>query len=193
MLLLPLDLIQKVMFLSRKQLYTSFTRMIFHQQFIKLAKPSLYGNMLQFQLYHTSNNDPKSDKSNKTEHDDDNNDDEDADDHKQLKKLSWREKFKFLIKKYGKLAIITHFGVYFATLLVTFLSLNYIPIMRRYAGEFIEIVNKYLHLSIQNTSSGSSAKANLALTYVLVKFTEPIRLIATIYITRLLYRISRRK
>ncbi len=187
---IPLDLIQKIMLLSKKQLYTSIRRTILQNKFFSVPHFSFpaFPTQPKLQQYHTD----KSDENRKPDKQDDESDDDD--DHKQLKKLGWKEKFKYIFKKYGKLAIVAHFGVYFATLLLTFLSLNYIPVMRSYAGKFIDLVNKYLHLSISNTATGgSSTKANLALTYVMVKFTEPIRLVVTIYITRALYRLSRRK
>ncbi|KYQ89768.1 hypothetical protein DLAC_09737 [Tieghemostelium lacteum] len=114
-----------------------------------------------------------------------NNNKNETDDHdeekmqEELKKLSMTQKIKFILKRYGKLALIVHFSIYFATLGGFTLLLS--------AGVDPKEILDFLHLPQTQTTENLGV---FAIAFILTKISSlirtPITIITVPFLARLL-------
>ncbi|KAM9994995.1 hypothetical protein ACTFIY_001191 [Dictyostelium cf. discoideum] len=131
-------------------------------------------------------NSPKQEKDNEKENEKDNkkeNDDDDdgIDEKEKLKKLSTGEKIKYMFSKYGKLALIVHFGIYFATMGSFYVLFS--------SGVDINSALDFLHIprNAVNPSLGAFAVA-FACTKISTVVRTPLTLITVPLLARYLSR-----
>ncbi|KAM9993751.1 hypothetical protein ACTFIZ_011710 [Dictyostelium cf. discoideum] len=138
----------------------------------------------------SSSNSPKQEKDNEKENNNKNNDDNDDDDDginekEKLKKLSTGEKIKYMFTKYGKLALIVHFGIYFATMGSFYVLFS--------SGVDINNALDFLHIprNAVNPSLGAFAVA-FACTKISTVVRTPLTLIIVPLLARYLSRAGKK-
>jgi hypothetical protein len=101
-----------------------------------------------------------------------------------LNTTSYKEKLKFLLKKYGWFLILTHFSIYFTVLGGMYLAvaqgIDMVGLLRKIG------VDKWIDISKLD-----SAASKLVLAFLLTKLTGPIRIPITITLTPLVARTFR--
>ncbi|KAN0019127.1 hypothetical protein ACTFIU_002329 [Dictyostelium citrinum] len=133
----------------------------------------------------SQSNSPKQEKENEKEKKEKDDDDDGIDEKEKLKKLSTGEKIKYMFKKYGKLALIVHFGIYFATMGGFYLLFS--------SGVDINNVLDFLHIprNAVNPSLGAFAVA-FACTKISTVVRTPITLITVPLLARYLSRAGKK-
>ncbi|KAN0038214.1 hypothetical protein ACTA71_000386 [Dictyostelium dimigraforme] len=158
--------------LNNKQLF-SFSSIL------PMVSNSLKSNIRSF----SSSNVPKQEKEKENEKEKKEKDDDDdgIDEKEKLKQLSTGEKIKYMFKKYGKLALIVHFGIYFATMGGFYILFS--------SGVDINNVLDFLHIprNAVNPSLGAFAVA-FACTKISTVVRTPITLITVPLLARYLSR-----
>ncbi|EAL62108.1 hypothetical protein DDB_G0290495 [Dictyostelium discoideum AX4] len=127
-------------------------------------------------------NEKKNEKENKKDNDDD---DDGIDEKEKLKKLSTGEKIKYMFSKYGKLALIVHFGIYFATMGSFYVLFS--------SGVDINNALDFLHIprNAVNPSLGAFAVA-FACTKISTVVRTPLTLITVPLLARYLSRAGKK-
>ena len=101
-------------------------------------------------------------------------------------KTSYKEKLKFLLKKYGWFLILTHFSIYFTVFGGMYLAvaqgIDMVGLLRKMG------IDKWIDISKLD-----SAASKLVLAFLLTKLTGPIRIPITITLTPLVARTFRRQ
>mmetsp|Transcript_23092 Transcript_23092/g.68034 ORF Transcript_23092/g.68034 Transcript_23092/m.68034 type:complete len:159 (-) Transcript_23092:190-666(-) len=89
-------------------------------------------------------------------------------------------KLRWLVKEYGAIGVATHFSVYFTTLGGLFLGVDNGVFA---AGDALETL-KYMGVdNIINLDKLNPTASNFAVAWILAKFTEPLRLPVTLWLT----------
>ncbi|KAM9970673.1 hypothetical protein ACTFIR_002537 [Dictyostelium discoideum] len=127
-------------------------------------------------------NEKENEKENKKKEDDD---DDGIDEKEKLKKLSTGEKIKYMFSKYGKLALIVHFGIYFATMGSFYVLFS--------SGVDINNALDFLHIprNAVNPSLGAFAVA-FACTKISTVVRTPLTLITVPLLARYLSRAGKK-
>ncbi|KAK5579703.1 hypothetical protein RB653_009389 [Dictyostelium firmibasis] len=112
-------------------------------------------------------------------------DDDGIDEKEKLKKLSTGEKIKYMFKKYGKLALIVHFGIYFLTMGGFYILFS--------SGVDINHALDFLHIprNAVNPSLGAFAVA-FACTKISTVVRTPLTLIIVPLLARYLSRAGKK-
>ncbi|KAM9975163.1 hypothetical protein ACTFIW_008641 [Dictyostelium discoideum] len=138
----------------------------------------------------SSSNSPKQEKDNEKENEKENkkkedDDDDGIDEKEKLKKLSTGEKIKYMFSKYGKLALIVHFGIYFATMGSFYVLFS--------SGVDINNALDFLHIprNAVNPSLGAFAVA-FACTKISTVVRTPLTLITVPLLARYLSRAGKK-
>lgn len=89
-------------------------------------------------------------------------------------------KLRWLAREYGAIAVCTHFGVYLSTLGMLFVAIDNGAFVASDAVQMLKWIGVEHFVDLGHLNPKAS---NFAVAWILVKFTEPLRLPVTLWLT----------